>query len=94
MSVERNATYIAICGPDEEQSGFVALTMWVESVKKEKHLIHSNSLIKHLMLKLTHIQWIVMQQQSHTFVFCTLLKHEAVALSHERNWFDSIKRNM
>lgn len=63
MSVEKNATYIAICGPDEEQSGFVALTMWVESVKKEKYLIHCNSLIKHLILKLTHIQWIVMQQQ-------------------------------
>lgn len=62
-------THIAICGPDEEQSGFVALTMRVESAEKEKHLIHCNSLIKHLILKLTHIQWIVMQQQSHTFEF-------------------------
>lgn len=38
--------YITICGPDEEQSGFVALTVWVESIRKCKKF---QFIAKHIM---------------------------------------------
>lgn len=40
--IVRVCTHVSICGPDEEQSGFVAFTMGVESGGKCDSLNHSS----------------------------------------------------